>query len=382
MAKSLIRDLESQLRWLGQSRLVSHAGVYVGSFGADRPFGETDVQLHWSEHAQRARNPKLAQPTSVAFDLASLTKVLVTGPLVREACRRLRSEECFVSAWNGYFSHRLGIERPRELWPESLLNHRSGLSFWGHLGLRVGTRQLEGQGLQASWRALRHLLRSALCSIDKHPNSLYSDLNYLLLGDWLCFQDGTALDAQFARYQSRQLGLPTSQHLGYACAQKVSSLGAQGLERYAAPGPFDPGRKGFTTGQVHDENAHSLKTAAGHAGLVGTMPQVAAHLHAWLRSKDGQQRTVEFLGHLDSATGPSYVNGWKHWIGADDSLADKGMSGYHHLGFSGTGIWIFPRQKVFAVLLTNRIVSGRLSPTIRVWRQMVLKRIQSYVLEV
>jgi CubicO group peptidase (beta-lactamase class C family) len=102
-------------------------------------------------------------------------------------------------------------------------------------------------------------------------------------------------------------------------------------------------------GEVHDENAFALGGAAGHAGLFGTIDGV---LDAALRLLQGADPWLSDLRVRQTAT---RCLGWqaRHegWSGGNDCSEDT----IGHTGFTGTGVWIdFARGLAWA-LLTNRV---------------------------
>src|SRR5439155_11567450 len=129
-----------------------------------------------------------------------------------------------------------------------LLAHASGLPAWKLLAPAPGFADARAGIVEA---VRREPLESAPGAAAR-----YSDLGFILLGDWLEQRLGARLDALFADWIARPLGLA----IGY---------GPRPPERCAPT-------EGELRGVVHDENARAMGGVAGHAGLFATAADVAA----------------------------------------------------------------------------------------------------------
>ena len=121
---------------------------------------------------------------------------------------------------------------------------------------------------------------------------------------------------------------------------------------------------GIPCGVVHDENAAWLWGVAGNAGLFSTASDLGKFGEMYLNEGIYGKRRILSERIIHSA----YQN-WTQGLPGDEcrgfswqfatpggSLGDFAPSGcFGHTGFTGTVIWIDPKNKVTIVLLTNRL---------------------------
>jgi CubicO group peptidase (beta-lactamase class C family) len=111
-------------------------------------------------------------------------------------------------------------------------------------------------------------------------------------------------------------------------------------------------------GDVHDGNAHFLGGVAGHAGLFGTVREVARIAEQFLPGSS-------LLSHGDTfaAFRTNYTPGLEEhrsigWMLASTPESSAGpalpLDAFGHTGFTGTSVWIDPHAARVFVLLTNR----------------------------
>ncbi|HKF78180.1 MAG TPA: serine hydrolase domain-containing protein [Candidatus Dormibacteraeota bacterium] len=265
------------------------------------------------------------------FDLASLTKVTVTAPLVlllRD--RGLWSLDDPVTRWvPGFPRHDV------TLW--HCLTHTSGLP--DH---RPFFRETSGQGVRPA------LFREASLATGTAGQVVYSDLNFLLLG-W-------ALEACAGRPLRR-----------LAREELLMPLGMRGAD-------FRPGRRlrprtaatevdgdqrpepGVVWGQVHDGNAWALAGVAGHAGLFAAVDDLAACALALLRPERHPVLSTGSIAEMcrPQAGQPPDVRGLG-WRLQPPDWGGWPASTFWHTGFTGTSLLVAPEVGVAVVLLTNAV---------------------------
>lgn len=293
---------------------------YSGCFGTLEPGGAPVTSATW-------------------YDLASLTKVLVTVPVCLEAIA----------------AGRLDPQAPlRELLPEvAWLQERPNLGDVSVLELATHT-----SGLPA-WQPLytlgldrrTHFARLLHGALARPPGEMvYSDLGFMLLGHLLERLEGERLDLLAARLFAR-LGLDSSLAYGPPTGAAV------------APTERCPWRERLLRGDVHDENAAALGGVAGHAGLFGTLEGVAGLARALLDGKLHAPALVAYLSQPHAQATPPGTErrgfGWMlmhpGWSGGD--LISQRSIG--HTGFTGTGVWIDLERRRYSVLLSNRVYPSR-----------------------
>jgi CubicO group peptidase (beta-lactamase class C family) len=269
------------------------------------------------------------------FDLASLTKVLATTPiLMRHVASGRVGLDDPVSRW---FARWRGADR-EAVTVRDLLGHCSGLTaflpfFRDHAG--------------------RVEFEPAICDLPleyaPRTRSVYSDLGFILLA-WIAEEAGNApLDSQFD---------------GLCRETGVSDLGFRpsvALRSRTAPTGLDAWRGRVLVGEVHDQNAWALGGVAGHAGLFGTAAAVGAMARHVLRGLRGLDATLapttlvrQFARRTD-VPGSSRALGWDTMLPTSSCGHRMSATAIGHTGFTGTSLWIDWERDVYVVLLTNRV---------------------------
>jgi beta-glucosidase-like glycosyl hydrolase/CubicO group peptidase (beta-lactamase class C family) len=320
------------------ARAFPGAVVAVGRDGALvhlRAFGS----LSYDEGAPPAR-------TDTLYDLASLTKVVVTTTmamiLVDEGKLDLAAPvSAFLPDFRGGDKDRVTVEH--------LLTHSAGLDWWMPL-----YRDAQGRD------AFRRRIVAAPLAYAPGAKSLYSDLGLFLLGEVLETVAGQPLDA-FARARIFEpLGM------GDTGFRPPAAL----LPRIA-PTERDPWRGRVVHGEVHDENAFALGGVAAHAGLFGTAPDLARFAQTMLNGGVYDHRrlvsreTVERFTRASTVPGSDRALGWQKPSGENSAGARLSPSAFGHTGFTGTSMWMDPERRLFVILLTNRVHPTRENNAIR-----------------
>jgi CubicO group peptidase (beta-lactamase class C family) len=277
-----------------------------------------------------------ATTIDTVFDLASLTKVLATTSLVMEHIQadRLTVDTPVASvlpSWTG--------EDRRLVTVRHLLDHSSGLPPHQRLW-----EQARGRA------AFEHAIAQAPLAFPPGAQSVYSDLDFMLLGFILAEVGGAPLDAQWNAW--RRAGLPRDALLAFGGA---ALAGAASI----APTEVDPWRGRLLRGEVHDENAAALGGVAGHAGLFGTARAVGAFARLVLQTfysttPLGTPDWMRTFAERSHAIG-SRALGWDTMRPTSSCGTRMSPTAIGHTGFTGTSVWIDPDQDAYVVLLTNRV---------------------------
>ena len=266
------------------------------------------------------------------FDLASLTKVLLTAPEL------LRLAEAGRLDITDPLSRHLpdlrqvsGDPTIRALTPLQLLTHQGRLPAWAPI---------------YTWGQDPATLRALILQHDWPVGSVaYSDIGFMLLG------------VLIERLRDCWLGdLPLSDGL----------TGRPPPGRTAATESC-PWRGRVLRGEVHDENAFALGGVAGHAGLFGTIDGVLDAAEAILTNRSLSPAAIATMRRPRTAT---RALAWqiRHeatpaneppWSGG--SLCSTATIG--HTGFTGTGLWIDIERGYAWALLTNRVHPSRHADT-------------------
>lgn len=327
MRPSLAAELRARLERAVAARVTPGAVALVsrrGSIVAEVSVGRFDYD---------PGSPPVT--ASTPYDLASLTKVCATTPLIL----RLVADR------------RLQLDQPvQELLPEfsggakaavtvrHLLAHCGGLPAYRRY---FAEDQLSGaQAILAA--AMREPLRN-----EPGSTELYSDVGMMLL--MACAE--RAGGAPFVELVQREVLDP----LGMHGARFAAGAGAVP----APPTEHDPWRGRVVRGEVHDENAAAMGGVSGHAGLFGTARDVARVGHAFL---GGGAAGWLPSAHVETAraparivTGSSRGLGWDTYVEGASGSTSRPSGGFGHTGFTGTSIWCDPATDLCVVLLTNRV---------------------------
>lgn len=274
------------------------------------------------------------------FDLASITKVVATAPSVMRLLERRRRLTLRTPA--SRYLRWTAVPDKQAITVEQLLLHVSGLHSVVWRGeLTDGRDVILG-------RIQRSKLRAA-----PGQRFRYSDIGYILLGELVAEVGGKSLD-QFAR--ERLFG-----PLGMCDTGFVPP--ADRLPRVITPWP-----EGGKEGQVYDPLAARMGGVAGHAGLFSTVDDLARFGQMMLNGGVLHGKRVLTRRSVRQMTRPHPLPGstekrglgWMLNLRPAGSTRSLSTTAYGHGGYTGTSLWIDPRDQLVLVLLVNRT---RLTPT-------------------
>lgn len=286
------------------------------------------------------------------YDLASLTKVIVTTPLLM---RRYETGRLDLDApVRTYVSEFAGGARDRVTIAD-LLAHCGGLLWWTDL-----YRQAQDQSAAEVGRF--YLGRICELPLDYEPRSrtVYSDLGFMLLGAVLERLTDTPLDRLSADEVFAPLGM-----------RDIHYNPPTALRDRIAPTENDPQRGGILHGRVHDENACRLGGVAPHAGLFATARSLVPFARMWLaEGAAGDKRLFDgatvrrFSRRAQLVQDSSRALGWDTPAAGSSCGRRFSASAFGHTGFTGTSLWIDPELDLFVILLTNRVHPTRDNTTL------------------
>ena len=307
------------------------------------------------------------------YDLASLTKPLVTGLLA--ATRVEASELVLKQTAEGYLPELAALGSPDEsgieydcldVSVEELLTHHSGYQAWRPFYLFVDADRTDVK------KEILYMIGNRL-QPQFEPEIIYSDLNFIMLAGILEKLGSKPLDVIAADEIFGPLGL---RHSSFNPAKELrNDIAAsekgnvfeketcieQGYLAVDADEIRIP-RSAFRTqtiwGEVHDGNAYFMGGVAGHAGLFSTAEEVF---------KIAQQFLPNYTQLLEPETCEVFRTNFTKGMNEDRSFAfqlastDGSTAGtrmspesFGHNGFTGTSLWIDPITERVFILLTNR----------------------------
>jgi len=324
------------------------SGIRRGAYpGAVLVVGRRDTVLYARGYGRATWqvDGRPSQPDSTIWDLASLTKVVVTTTavmlLVERGVVAVDSPAVrYLPAWRAPGAERVTVRQ--------LLTHTSGMPAW------IPLQRLAPDRDSALRIVYRTGPRAGVSGV------VYSDLNAILLGELVAAVAGSPLDEFWCRAVAEPLGLARS-----------AFRPPPAWERWIAP----TGRWRGTPirGVVNDPNAHVLGGVAGHAGLFASGADLArfARMMLGLGTLPGGDRrllrpeTVRAFTRVAvpaRGTASARTLGWQAVpTGEQVSSAGSrfGPRSYGHTGWTGTSLWIDPDRDLFVILLTNRAYAPR-----------------------
>jgi CubicO group peptidase (beta-lactamase class C family) len=301
----------------------------------------------WVEHAgavhERAFGRRALVPAeepndaTTVYDIASLTKVVATTPLLMRLVESGR-----VEVDTPVRRLLAGFEAGDAITLRHLLTHTSGLP--ADLPL-----DQPWQGTAAAFA----LAQRARPTQAPGTRFRYSDINFILLAEIVQQLAGRPL----ASLAQEQIFGPLKMHdTGFLpLARGVP------LERIAPTEVVD-GRP--LRGVVHDPTARRMGGVAGHAGVFATAADLARYARCLMAGGELDGARIlrpETVAQMSAVATPPTLAA-RRGLGWDiDSPFSRArgsvfpIGSYGHTGFTGCALWISPASQAFYVLLTNRV---------------------------
>jgi uncharacterized protein YbbC (DUF1343 family)/CubicO group peptidase (beta-lactamase class C family) len=283
----------------------------------------------------RSKEPaELPMTVGTVFDLASLTKAMVTAPAVHLL---VEEGKVVLSAPVARYLPSFGKNGKDGVTVEQLLLHTGGLI--------ADNAITDYRGGRAS--AFARI--DALGLVNAPGTKLeYSDVGYIVLGELIESVTGEKLDA-FARERI------------FAPLGMRDTAFAPGPALAARAAPTEPRDGEMLEGKVHDPRAAALDGIAGHAGLFSTAGDVARYAAMLLgkgrRGATAILRPATFAQMVAPHTLPGgalRTLGWDMQSGFSGQRGEL-AGGFGHTGFTGTSLWVDPASDVAVVVLTSRL---------------------------
>lgn len=305
-------------------------------------------------------------PTKVSdiFDLASVTKITATTPTIMRLTERGIIN---LDSTMGYYLIQGQATNKRHTKLRNVMLHEAGfipyIPFYQHLnpndlstdssaaysvkvadGCYIRTRYYE----EVMWPTM---LASKL---NATGNYVYSDISMYVMKEVAEHQTGIPIQDYIQEEFYRPLGMQTAGYLPRLRFPKERIVPTENDKTF---------RKTLLQGYVHDQGAAMAGGIAGHAGLFASANDLAIYGQLLLnRGAYGGDRyfkaeTVDLFTSKQSATSRRGLgfDRWdpdtaKHYPSALASDATFG-----HTGYTGTCIWIDPKQQLIYIFLSNRV---------------------------
>jgi Beta-lactamase class C and other penicillin binding proteins len=301
---------------------------------------------------------RIAATTDTIYDLASLTKPLVTGLLT---AKLVENGELDPTAAIGGLLPEFHISSNAEITVNQLAMHTSGLPAWRPFYLLVEHPD------EITTEISRTLQR-----IDQEPVT-YSDLNFLTLAAIVEYLSGSDLSSVAENEIISPLKLNCTSFYPLtkfsperiAASEKGNEYEKQTcveMGYLTEDAPAWPGRNVFRDyqiwGEVHDGNAWFSGGVAGHAGLFSTIGDILTIALQFLPNYTTllKPETCE-LFRTNFTQGLNEDRSFAFQLASTDGStagAQMPAESFGHNGFTGTSVWIDPVNERVFVLLTNR----------------------------
>jgi uncharacterized protein YbbC (DUF1343 family)/CubicO group peptidase (beta-lactamase class C family) len=301
--------------------------------------GHDGQVIYRKAYGSRSLEPRREPMTlDTIFDLASLTKVIVTTTavmqLVEQGKVRLNDP---VAKYLPEFAQ----NGKADITVRQLLTHYSGLE--------------PDLDLKTAWEGKETAYRMAFAETPQDaPGSkfAYSDINFIVLGALVERVSGETLD----EYATRHIFVPLKMmHTRFVppLALRAGWIGK------IAPTQYDENEH-MLRGVVHDPTARRMGGVAGQAGLFSTGDDLAKFAQALLNGGGGilSALSVQKMTRPEQPPSAPVLRGFGWDIDSPFS-SNRGdllpVGGFGHTGFTGTSMWIDPTTQTYIILLTNAV---------------------------
>ncbi len=302
--------------------------------------GDRNRVVHRHVAGWRALEPhREAMTLDTVFDMASLTKPLITAPCVM---RLIETGEISLETKIATIFPDFAANQKGDITIGLLLTHYSGLP--------------PDLPLDQNWSGRAEAFARACASpLAAEPSTrfIYSDINYLMLGFIVEKLTGESLDI----YARALILNPLS--------MSKSGFRPQ-LDRRPSIAPTQYDETGvMLRGVVHDPTARRMNGVAGHAGLFSCAEDLVRYITALLDRRSGRESsfplTQETVLAMTRPAQPARQRelrglGWDidtHYSTLRGERFPKNSFG--HTGFTGPSLWVSPDTESYVLILTNRV---------------------------
>jgi CubicO group peptidase (beta-lactamase class C family) len=294
---------------------------------------------------------RIANKLDTIYDLASLTKPLVTGML---CARRIELGELTLDSSVSHYLPEFERTDKQMITVREFLTHTSGLPAWRPLYILAEDE--------------RERVAGAIANLDLEykPGTrvVYSDLGFIALGILLERMTGQRLADLAQREIFEPLNLQKTffnpeiaLQTGIAACE-TGNVYEKNMSVEKGSGEYSNSRQRLIWGEVHDGNAYFLGGAAGHAGLFSTADEVFQLAQQFIgdSSRLLNANTCKlFRQNMTEGLEEARSLAWQLAATKESTAGiDLPPDSFGHTGFTGTSLWIDAEHARVFVLLTNR----------------------------
>ena len=305
------------------------------------------------------------------YDLASLTKILVSVPLLlKEFTHKNFDLTTKLSDW---FPD-IDLSDKKNLSVKQLFSHYSGMKSWipfykktidSVTNKRIDKYFSKTKSKDFPFQVLDELFiknyndtifnEIVKSELSDSLSYVYSDLPYFLLKFYLETTYKTSLDTQIKEYMYDKIGSSSLTYKPTIFFPK-NSIVPTVIDDYFR---FD-----IVQGHVHDMGAAMMDGVSGHAGLFGNSLDVAKVLQLFLQ-KGSYSKKLFFdeknfnlfnFRHFEDEKVRRGIGFDKPELDPDDpnTCGCVSESSFGHYGFTGSMAWVDPEKEIIYVFLSNR----------------------------
>jgi len=304
---------------------------------------------------------KIEAKLDTIYDLASLTKPLVTGLL---CAKLIEKKELQLGRMIDYYLPEFDtVDAHKNSEPDVSINE-----LLVHVSLFPGWKPFYVFANERG-EILAEIIKTSLNL--KQPIVTYSDLNFLILTFLLEKLYGERIDEIAKKEIFAPLNL---QNTFYNPPQELrnriaaSEKGNEYEKQMCLDLGYDVSKYDWRDyqiwGEVHDGNCYFMNGVSGHAGLFSTAEetcriaqQFLANQTKLLKPENCDLFRTNFTEGFNEARSIAF-----QLAETKDSTASLALSkdSFGHLGFTGTSLWVDPSTERIFILLTNRTHAHRL----------------------
>ncbi|MDO8544001.1 MAG: DUF1343 domain-containing protein [Opitutaceae bacterium] len=298
---------------------------------------EHNGDVYQKAYGNRALAPAPEPITeNTIYDAASLTKVVATTTAIMQL---IELGTLDLNAPVTRYLPAFAANGKQSVTVRHLLTHTSGLR--------------PDLDYKPAWSGIEPAVQRACAESLRNPPGakvIYSDINFIVLGELVRIASGRRLDDYAAREIFGPLQMTDSGFLPPAA--KLARI---------APTQMTEGN--MLRGVVHDPSSRMMGGVAGHAGVFTTAADLARFCRMLLNGGELDGVRVLSTESVAQMTRPQIDGSDRRGLGWD---IDSGYSGprgrwfpagasFGHTGFTGTSIWIDPGSRSFVIFLSNRV---------------------------
>ena len=309
--------------------------------------GQNERILYRKAFGHRSVVPDLEPMTiDTIFDLASLTKVVVTTTSVMQLVE----------------AGRISLEDPVTRYIPQFKRHgKSGITVRHLLTHMSGLRP--GINPARRWRGYRAAIEQIVDDVPVTPPGervVYSDLNFILLGEIVRRVSGMSLDQFAHEHLFKPLGMhDTMYHPVVKMQSRIAPTDRCSKSARPCGGPDGTMLRGL----VHDPSARRMGGGPGHAGLFSTADDLSIFCRMLLGGGAFGQTQILSPATIVAMISPStplnkgYIRGlgWSLDTTCDDGKGKRSPLPIDHSGFTGTKLWLDPGTGLYIVFLSSRL---------------------------